>query len=129
LNDDHYLALDICAGRRPEISNNIPKSFKKLVERCWNAEPDLRPDISEVYDTLLKWWSSVYHNKCLTPTCLEFLAANNRKNYKFMESFLHELNMHRRIDFCSRIIRILGISFGKGLLYDIIYYFYYYNRY
>ena len=32
---------------------------------------------------------------------------------KLIEAFLHELNMHRRLDFCSRIIRILGISFGK----------------
>jgi serine/threonine protein kinase len=33
-----------------------------------------------------------------------------------IEAFIHELDMHRRMDFCSRIIRILGISFGNLIL-------------
>ncbi|PKB95049.1 hypothetical protein RhiirA5_437467 [Rhizophagus irregularis] len=32
---------------------------------------------------------------------------------KPIEAFLHLLEMHRRLDFCQRIIRILGVSFGK----------------
>jgi serine/threonine protein kinase len=193
--DNIFMNINICQGVRPIIPNDIPKSYKGLIVKCWNPDPDLRPDISEIYDTLLKWWSSVYHNKCLTPICLEFLATNKTQkpiiiretkeikdivppnknlepsefidfivrnhfvkfinlselsirakpiesghfgivsktiwkktnnevvtkrlkniesiNYKLIEAFLHELNMHRRLDFCSRIIRILGISFGK----------------
>ncbi|POG79405.1 kinase-like domain-containing protein, partial [Rhizophagus irregularis DAOM 181602=DAOM 197198] len=186
-----FMKLYICHGMRPIISNDIPKSYKELIVKYWNPDPDLRPDISEIHDTLLKWWSSVYHNS-LTPICLEFLTTNkiqkptitketkelkdivlpNKKNlepsefidfivrnhfvkfinlselsivakpiesghfgiilktiwkktnnevvckrlkniesinYKQIEAFLHELNMHRRLDFCSRIIRILGI--------------------
>uniref|UniRef100_U9UE23 Serine-threonine/tyrosine-protein kinase catalytic domain-containing protein n=1 Tax=Rhizophagus irregularis (strain DAOM 181602 / DAOM 197198 / MUCL 43194) TaxID=747089 RepID=U9UE23_RHIID len=60
---------------RPIISNDIPKSYKELIVKYWNPDPDLRPDISEIHDTLLKWWSSVYHNS-LTPICLEFLTTN-----------------------------------------------------
>ncbi|GBC05282.1 hypothetical protein RclHR1_06150008 [Rhizophagus clarus] len=75
-DDDFYLTIGICSGLRPKFSIYVPKNFQQLVEKCWNAEPDLRPDISEIYDTLLKWWSTVYHNKRLTPICLEFLAAN-----------------------------------------------------
>ncbi|GBC05287.1 hypothetical protein RclHR1_06150013 [Rhizophagus clarus] len=199
-DDDHFLSLGICSGLRPKISINIPESFSKLVKRCWDDNPNFRPDISEICDTLLKWWSSVYH-KYLSPTCLEFLVADKRNsskfkiliknpdvietkdiilpdnkdlepsefidfivrnhlvkyinlnelsstmeyvesghfgtisktiwkktnskvickrikniesiNHKLMEAFLHELNMHKRVDFCSRIIRILGISFDE----------------
>lgn len=185
----------------PKFSKNIPKSFKELMERCWNPVQELCPDINEIYNNLLHWWSFIYH-KCLNSVCIEFLTINNR-NYskpkpplkphktklkeivlpnkknlepselidfiinnhfikfininelttmisigdghfgtiwkaiwkktnnlvvckklknnesiskKQIEAFLHELNMHRRLDFCSRIIRILGISFGKQFL-------------
>jgi hypothetical protein len=184
----------------PKFSNNIPKSFKELMERCWNPMPELCPDIHEIYNNLLNWWSSIYH-KYLNSICIEFFTTNNRdyskpkslvkqqkaklkkialpkeKNLepselidfiinnhfikfininefttmipigdghfgtiwkatwkktnnlvvckklknnesiskKQIEAFLHELNMHRRLDFCSRIIRILGISFGKQI--------------
>ncbi|CAB5347414.1 unnamed protein product [Rhizophagus irregularis] len=183
----------------PKFSKNIPKSFKELMERCWNPVQELCPDINEIYNNLLHWWSFIYH-KCLNSVCIEFLTINNR-NYskpkpplkphktklkeivlpnkknlepselidfiinnhfikfininelttmisigdghfgtiwkaiwkktnnlvvckklknnesiskKQIEAFLHELNMHRRLDFCSRIIRILGISFDES---------------
>src|SRR6266542_3355316 len=70
-SDDQYLTLDICLGVRPEIPIDMPESFTKLMKRCWSDDPDSRPDIHEVYNTLLNWWSSVY-NKCLNSNCLEF---------------------------------------------------------
>ncbi|CAG8518934.1 11174_t:CDS:2, partial [Funneliformis caledonium] len=199
--DNQFLAINICQGVRPNISDDVPRCFGELIKDCWCPNPDSRPDISQVYSSLLQWWSSVYHNKCLTPISLEFLASDNRNysksefqeiirkpdiirtkdivfsvkdqleplelinllvdnyfvkfikkdeltsmeqlddghfgtisktiwkktnnvvackrikdiksiNNKPIEAFLHELSMHRRLDFCPRIIRILGISFG-----------------
>jgi serine/threonine protein kinase len=48
----------------------------------------------------------------------DFVACKTLKNiesihYKQIKAFLHELNMHKKVDFCTRIIRILGISYGK----------------
>ncbi|RGB27447.1 kinase-like domain-containing protein [Rhizophagus diaphanus] len=200
-HDDQYLTLDVCLGLRPKIPVNIPESFSELVIRCWKDEPESRPNIHEIHNSLMNWWSSIY-NKCLNSTCLEFFAANDRDhinlksqkivqqksendkplilpdlknleplelikfiisnhfvkyinrdelsttmehigsghfgtisktiwkktndrvvckrlkniesiNNKLVEAFLHELSMHRRLDFCSRIIRILGISFDE----------------
>jgi serine/threonine protein kinase len=209
---DHYLTLDIVQGLRPKISHNIPKGFKNLIERCWNTEVDLRPNIHEICNILLNLWSSINRNKrlnSLNPVSLEFLAADNidysktksqetlsqriennkpkdmdisniinlepteminfikKKNLvKFInkdelttmkkidsghfgsistaiwkktdklvvckkirnsesinkkqtEAFLHELDMHRRLDFCPRIIRVLGISFGKFIYFSL----------
>lgn len=211
---DHYLTLDIVQGLRPKLSHNIPKSFKNLIERCWNAEVNLRPSIHEIYNILLNLWSSINRNKSLNSlnsVSLEFLAADNigyyktksqetlsqkieynkpkdidlsdiinlepseminfikKKNLvKFInkdelttmkkidsghfgsistaiwkktdklvvckkirnnesinkkqtEAFLHELDMHRRLDFCPRIIRVLGISFGKPIYLVTLY--------
>lgn len=78
------LNLDICLGLRPHTPHNIPKSFKDLMERCWNTEPCLRPNIHEVYNVLLNLWSSIYHNNHLTSlnsTCIEFLVADNNEDY------------------------------------------------
>ncbi|CAB4388044.1 unnamed protein product [Rhizophagus irregularis] len=72
-------------GGRPHIPDNIPKSFKNLMEKCWNTEPDLRPNIHEVHNALLNLWSSIYYyDKNLTSlnlACLEYLAADNNKDY------------------------------------------------
>ncbi|UZO10542.1 uncharacterized protein OCT59_002123 [Rhizophagus irregularis] len=87
---NHCLTFDICFGLRPLIPDNIPKSFKNLVEKCWNTEPDLRPNIHEVYYSLLNLWSSIYHNKYPTPLnliCLEFIAADkdySKSNFQEM---------------------------------------------
>ncbi|CAB5347244.1 unnamed protein product [Rhizophagus irregularis] len=84
------VTFDICFGLRPLIPDNIPKSFKNLVEKCWNTEPDLRPNIHEVYYSLLNLWSSIYHNKYPTPLnliCLEFIAADkdySKSNFQEM---------------------------------------------
>ncbi|CAB5347295.1 unnamed protein product [Rhizophagus irregularis] len=54
------------------------------MERCWNTEPCLRPNIHEVYNVLLNLWSSIYHNNHLTSlnsTCIEFLVADNNEDY------------------------------------------------
>ncbi|GES75241.1 kinase-like domain-containing protein [Rhizophagus clarus] len=81
---NRYLTFDICFGLRPHIPDIIPKSFKNLMERCWDTEPDLRPSINDVHYTLYYLWSSIYHNKnatSLNMICLEFLAAENNKDY------------------------------------------------
>ncbi|GES75238.1 kinase-like domain-containing protein [Rhizophagus clarus] len=39
------------------------------------------------------------------------IRNNESINKKQIEAFLHELNMHRRLDYCPRIIHILGINF------------------
>ncbi|RGB29513.1 kinase-like domain-containing protein, partial [Rhizophagus diaphanus] len=46
---DHNLALDICKGDRPGINElEAPKCYIDLMERCWNANPNNRPNITEL---------------------------------------------------------------------------------
>ncbi|GBB91011.1 hypothetical protein RclHR1_01810014 [Rhizophagus clarus] len=77
---DHYLTIDIVQGLRPKISHNVPGGFENLIERCWNTEASLRPNIHEIYSILLNLWSSINRNKrlnSLNSISLEFLAADN----------------------------------------------------
>ncbi|CAB4481539.1 unnamed protein product [Rhizophagus irregularis] len=77
-------------GGRPHIPDNIPISFKNLMEKCWDTEPDLRPNIHEVHNALLNLWSSIYYyDKNLTSlnlVCLEYLAADNNKDHSNSKS-------------------------------------------
>ncbi|GES81759.1 kinase-like domain-containing protein [Rhizophagus clarus] len=47
---DNILALNICNGIRPKINEKeAPKCYIDLMERCWNSNPNNRPNAIEVY--------------------------------------------------------------------------------
>ncbi|RIA97006.1 kinase-like domain-containing protein [Glomus cerebriforme] len=52
---DHYLALDICRGKRPKIRDETPEFLKDLIQKCWNAIPENRPTSYEVYNEIRKF--------------------------------------------------------------------------
>src|SRR5438128_1484261 len=35
---DIHLALDICNGIRPAITNNLPSRYQELMQECWDAD-------------------------------------------------------------------------------------------
>ncbi|RIA87828.1 kinase-like domain-containing protein [Glomus cerebriforme] len=47
--NDYDLAMNIVNGMRPKIVSGTPLEYKKLMKRCWDANPRNRPSI----DTLL----------------------------------------------------------------------------
>jgi len=40
---DYDLAMKIINGMRPRIVLETPLEYKKLMERCWDADPSKRP--------------------------------------------------------------------------------------
>ncbi|PKC63690.1 kinase-like protein [Rhizophagus irregularis] len=42
------LAVKIIKGMRPDIVSGTPLKYKELMEKCWDADPSKRPDISVV---------------------------------------------------------------------------------
>src|SRR6185312_1943216 len=67
---DRDLICDIMGGLRPSMPDSAPEEYKKLAERCCDADPDKRPDAETLYydiDGLLGYdgndkWNTVYHN-------------------------------------------------------------------
>ena len=59
-------------GLRPSMPDSAPEEYKKLVERCCDADPDKRPDAMTLYFYIYKLteeandnsdiWNAVYHN-------------------------------------------------------------------
>src|SRR4051812_38359016 len=50
---DQELALSICNGVRPEITEReAPKCYIDLMKKCWDPNPDNRPNAGEIRDKL-----------------------------------------------------------------------------
>lgn len=43
---------DVIIGKRPEIPSTIPDEWNRLIMRCWNQDPELRPDFTEICNLL-----------------------------------------------------------------------------
>jgi serine/threonine protein kinase len=52
---DEFLAINICKGLRPKISEYIPKLLADLIIRCWDAKAENRPTAKELCQILKKW--------------------------------------------------------------------------
>ena len=72
---DKCLAIRVCEGLRPSMPDSAPEEYKKLAERCCDADPDKRPDAGELQDDIREIkiavvqdksgdnvWNAVYHN-------------------------------------------------------------------
>src|SRR6266498_2160767 len=51
---DHGLAIKICKGLRPKISQDTPKLLADLITKCWDAKTENRPTARELYQILDK---------------------------------------------------------------------------
>src|SRR3954465_9736293 len=47
---DKVLALRICQGRRPKITEDTPSFYQNLMQKCWHVDPTQRPTAQEIYD-------------------------------------------------------------------------------
>src|SRR5207237_2259219 len=53
---DEYLMMDILKGERPQITNDTPKFYAKLMKKCWDHNPENRPTTKEIWNCLNKCW-------------------------------------------------------------------------
>src|SRR5207237_8387841 len=69
---DRGLVCDIMGGLRPSMPDSAPEEYKKLAERCCDADPDKRffdgralyQDIGELIKKVKNdnTWKTIYHN-------------------------------------------------------------------
>src|SRR6266498_2790021 len=52
-NGDSDLMIKIHDGLRPPIVTNAPKNYIKLMQECWNSDPDKRPTSFDIYEKLI----------------------------------------------------------------------------
>src|SRR5688572_6812783 len=50
----YALSFKIANGLREQPIINTPAAYKKLYQKCWSDDPNLRPNIDDVFDILEK---------------------------------------------------------------------------
>jgi serine/threonine protein kinase len=55
ISHDYILAINACKGRRPKISEEVPKLFADLIMKCWDVKAENRPTAKELFQILNKW--------------------------------------------------------------------------
>ena len=72
---NRYLVCDILGGLRPLVPDSTPEEYKKLAERCCDADPDKRPDAFTLWRDIFElveeeemdnsddnMWNTIYRN-------------------------------------------------------------------
>src|SRR5204863_2514031 len=89
---DKDLVRDIMGGLRPSMPDFAPEEYKKLAERCCDADPDKRPDARTLFYDIIELinevesvsdaWNTIYHNDVKPLSRLE-------KESKYSSTLLH----------------------------------------
>ncbi|RIA91561.1 kinase-like domain-containing protein [Glomus cerebriforme] len=58
-SQDLHLIYEIIEGRRPEIVEGTPPAFAKLIQDCWNPDPNLRPTMEKVHKRIWNFSNSM----------------------------------------------------------------------
>ena len=51
-SNDIELIIKICKNFRPPIIKDVPKGYTKLMQECWNSDPNKRPTAIDIHDKL-----------------------------------------------------------------------------
>ncbi|KAF9922291.1 hypothetical protein BGZ65_009712 [Modicella reniformis] len=73
LPQDVHLVVSILNGKREELVEGTPQTYRELYERCWDSDPEMRPSLDEIMSTLAKVRAS------LTPE--QLAETRERNNY------------------------------------------------
>jgi len=57
---DYNISLSICKGLRPTIVEGTLPVYERLMERCWDSDPNKRPTADELVEILSFWWNYYY---------------------------------------------------------------------
>ncbi|PKB95439.1 hypothetical protein RhiirA5_436725, partial [Rhizophagus irregularis] len=86
--EDDYITFKILSGVREEPVPNTNVKFTRLYRKCWEQEPDERPNISEVNETLNMIDSE--NDTMDTASC--FKGSEESKKTEFRHSCQIDLN-------------------------------------
>ena len=79
---NHLLISDILNGERPQITDDTPEFYAKLMKRCWDHNPENRPTAGEIMVCLLEYRSSDVISK-------EIIKLAEAKRQKIIKSFIN----------------------------------------
>ncbi|POG53550.1 kinase-like domain-containing protein [Rhizophagus irregularis DAOM 181602=DAOM 197198] len=93
---DKLLVLDICEGVRPEINEpEAPSCYINLMKKCWDLNPNNRPNIFEVKELIMSFHKSYG---------MDFFKAEEyrKANLSFIKNY--QITTHPQAIYTSRLL-------------------------
>src|SRR5438128_2354707 len=86
---NHILILDILKGERPQITDDTPEFYARLMKKCWDSNPENRPTAREIHEYLREY---DHHNHFRTKEeeNVVILAETKRQEIIKSEKFLSD---------------------------------------
>ena len=80
---NHCLISDILKGERPQITDDTPEFYARLMKKCWDHNPENRPTAREIHDCLRE-----YHhwNHVMTEEIEEVIKSAEVKRQEIIKS-------------------------------------------
>ncbi|GET04688.1 kinase-like domain-containing protein [Rhizophagus clarus] len=115
---DVGLALEICQGLREGVVPDTPEEYVKIYTKCWDREPDNRPTIYQVVNSLKEIFIITDITECprnqeLNETLLRSDNYESRKELSQIIKNFDKINI-KEIDPIAISIEQERISFEKG---------------
>jgi serine/threonine protein kinase len=96
---DEFLALNICNGIRPEINvPEAPKCYIDLMKKCWDSNPNNRPNANEIFKSINLFYGSYKDDKLDFKYYMGF--EKKQQHYKIERQF-KEAEEYRRSNLSS----------------------------
>ena len=108
---DHGLAIKICKGLRPKISQDTQQLLADFITKCWNAEAENRPTAKELYQILDKWDNEKYYDDTELYSQLEECDEISRSKFKnrSIEDKYKSLQTHPQAIYTSRLLNFKNL--------------------
>ncbi|RIA83611.1 kinase-like domain-containing protein [Glomus cerebriforme] len=107
---DHVLAVKICKGMRPKLSQETPKLLVDLIMKCWDANPENRPTAKELYQILNKWNKEWNENSEIYSKIKEYdkLSKEKFKN-RLSKRTSNDIQTHPQAIYTSRFLNFKNL--------------------
>ena len=115
---DEILMRRICQGLRPKISEDTPKLLTDLIMKCWDANPEIRPTVRELYQILKKW-----HDECYNSDSIIYSQIKECKKIKEeLKNRPKNTQIHPQAIYTSRLLNFESKTLPGNIKYDSIYF-------
>ena len=106
ISHDQMLAIRICKGFRPEISEDTPKLIADLITKCWDSKPENRPTAKELAQILYELFCNIFYKNgviCSQIKECEKIRESKLKN-RSNEDKSKSIQTHPQAIYTSRLL-------------------------
>ncbi|EXX64729.1 Ste11p [Rhizophagus irregularis DAOM 197198w] len=115
---DHLLALDICKGIRPEISEpEAPKYYIDLMKKCWDLDKNNRPDIFEINKLITSFYELYVENFVTVENeeiVIQFKEAEEYRKANLTSIENYQTATHSQAIYTSRLLNPITKDLPKN---------------